>query len=333
MFFQKIKGHEELLNEFKEWLLNDKFEGVYLFEGPKGVGKYSIAKTLAKYIVCPGVKDDSCNCENCKLFPAIPDYIEISSDEESVIKVSDIEAIEEFVTLMPFRGKNKVILIDDAERLNNSSASQLLKTLEDLKSHVIIFLISSYPERIIPTVLSRSKRIAFKQLHQDILLELLKEKNINVKNIEELNRIIPFLSKSILANYPIYSKQILFVQDFLLNFSKREEDEILSIINDIDIEGELVYFLEILLIYVCDILKIHFDDNNIIFNEGNNAVLDRMTIGWKSDICVAMLEKIRPIIKDYKKGINIKLKPRIASLMSWIFLMLKKEKKDTLNAG
>lgn len=333
MFFQKIKGHEELLNEFKEWLLKDELEGVYLFEGPKGVGKYTTAKNLAKYLVCSGVKDDSCNCENCKLFPPIPDYLEVSSDEESVIKVSDVDAIEEFVTLMPFRGKNKVILIDDAERLNNSSASQLLKTLEDLKSHVIIFLISSYPERIIPTILSRSKRIVFKQLHQDVLLEILKEKNITIKNVEELNRIIPFLSKSILANYSIYSKYILFVQDFLLNFNKREEDEILSIINDIDIEGELIYFLEILLIYICDVLKIHFDDKHTIFNEGNNAVLDKLTMGWGSDICVAMLEKIRPIIKDYKKSINIKLRPRIESLMSWIFLMLKKEKKDALNAG
>jgi hypothetical protein len=333
MFFQKIKGHEEHLAEFKDWLLNNKFEGVYLFEGPKGIGKYSIARDISKYLVCTGVKDDSCSCENCKLFPSIPDYIEITSDEESIIKVSDIDAIEEFVNLMPYRGKYKVILIDDAERLNNTSASQLLKTLEDLKSHVIIFLISSYPERIIPTVLSRSKRIVFKSLHPTTILELLKEKGISPRNVEEFNKMIPFLSKSILVNYGVYTRYISFVQDFLMDFNKREEDELISMILDVDTNGELLYFLEILLIYMCDILKIHYDNKRTVFNEGNNAVLDKLTLGWKSDLCVVTLEKIRPILKDYKKGVNIKLRSRVESLVSWIYLMAKKEKKDALNAG
>lgn len=333
MFFQKIKSHEEHLAEFKDWLLNNKFEGVYLFEGPKGIGKHSIAKDLARYLVCSGVKDDSCSCENCKLFPSVPDYIEITSDEESVIKVSDIEAIEEFVNLMPYRGKYKVILIDDAERLNSTSASQLLKTLEDLKSHVIIFLISSYPERIIPTVLSRSKRIIFKSLHSTTILEILKEKGISPKNVEEFNKMIPFLSKSILVNYGIYTRYISFVQDFLMDFNKREEDELISTILDIDNNGELLYFLEIFLIYMCDILKVHYDNKRTVFNEGNNAILDKLTLEWKSDLCVVTLEKIRPILKDYKKGVNIKLRSRVESLVSWIYLMAKKEKRDALNAG
>jgi len=333
MFFQKIKGHEEHLSEFKENLLNNKFEGVYLFEGPKGVGKYSIARYLARYLVCSGVTDDSCGCENCKLFPAIPDYLEISSNEEDIIKVADIDPIEEYVTLLPFKGKKRVILIDDAERLNNTAASQLLKTLEDLKSHVVIFLISSHPDRIIPTILSRSKRISFKPLHPTTITELLKEKGVGPKHLDEVSRMIPFLSHSILANYDVYFKNILLVQDFLVGFSKRDEEEIFSTVESIDAEGELIYFLEILLIYICDILKVHFDDRHTIFNEGNNAVLDKLTAEWKRDICVAALEKIRPIIKDYKKGVNIKLRSRVESLVSWIYLMNQKEKKDAQNVG
>lgn len=331
MFFQRIKGHEQLLDTFKDWILNNKFEGVYLFEGPKGVGKYSVAKSLSRYIVCPGVKDDLCNCDICKVFPDTPDYLEIKSDEESVIKVSDIEAIEEFVTLRPFKGKNKVILIDDAERLNNTSASQLLKTLEDISEHVIVFLISSYPERIIPTVLSRTKRIMFSPLHYTVVSDLLKEKNISNKRAAEFNRMIPFMSKSLLGNYSVYSKYIDMVQGFTMDFSKKDEDDLLSTINAIDSDGELIYFLEVFLIYIVDILKVHFDNVHTIFNSGNTALFDKLTLEWKRDICVATLEKIRPILVDYKKGVNIKLKSRVESLISWVYLMARKEKIDSAN--
>lgn len=331
MFFQKIKGHEQLLDTFKEWILNDKFEGVYLFEGPKGIGKYSVAKCLSKYIICLGVKDDSCNCDVCKVFPGSPDYLEITSDEESVIKVSDIESIEEFVTLRPYKGSHKVILIDDAERLNNTSASQLLKILEEVGNHVIIFLISSYPERIISTVLSRSKRVVFNPLHYTVISELLKEKSVSPKRAAEFNRMIPFLSKSLLANYSIYSKHIDFMQGFVMDFTKKDEDDLLSTIEGIDSEGELIYFLEVFLIYICDILKIHFDDKHTIFNVDNTAVFDKLTSEWKRDLCVATLEKIRPIVIDYKKGINIKLRSRVESLVSWIYLIARKEKINSAN--
>lgn len=331
MFFQRIKGHEQILDIFKDWVVNGKFEGVYLFEGPKGIGKYSIARCLSKYIVCSGVKDDLCNCDICKVFPDSPDYLEIKSDEESVIKVSDIDAIEEFVTLRPFKGKNKVILIDDAERLNNTSASQLLKTLEDLNDHVIIFLVSSYPERIIPTVLSRAKRIIFSPLHYTVISDLLKEKNISNKRAAEFNRMVPFMSKSLLGNYSTYSKHIDMMQSFVMDFNKKDEDDLLSVVGSIDSDGELIYFLEVFLIYISDILKVHFDDIHTIFNSGNTALFDKLTLEWKRDICVATLEKIRPILIDYKKGVNIKLKSRVESLISWVYILARKDKVDSAN--
>jgi hypothetical protein len=123
------------------------------------------------------------------------------------------------------------------------------------------------------------------------------------------------------------------VQDFLMDFNKREEDELISTILEIDSNGELLYFLEILLIYMCDILKVHYDNKRTVFNEGNNAVFDKLTLEWKSDLCVVTLEKIRPILKDYKKGVNIKLRSRVESLVSWVYLMAEKEKRDALNAG
>ena len=255
MFFQKIKGHEDTVGRFKEWLLQDRFEGVYLFEGPRGVGKYTIAKNLAKYLICTGVKDDSCFCENCKLFPDVPDYLEIRSDEESIIKVAEIDAIEAFVPLMPFRGKKRIILIDDAERLNSSAANQLLKILEEVKSHIVFFLISSCPDRIVPTVLSRTTRISFNSLPPSVVTEILKEKDLNLKKLCDINKMLPFLSHSVLANYSTYLSFVGYVQEYLMDFKKRDEDDLLSTISQTDAEGNLIYFLEVFHIFICDILR------------------------------------------------------------------------------
>jgi DNA polymerase-3 subunit delta' len=326
MFFQKIKGHEEILDRFKDWLLQDKFEGVYLFEGPRGVGKYTIARYLAKYLTCTGVMDDSCFCDNCKLFPNVPDYLEISSDEESIIKVSDVDNIEAFVPLMPYRSKKRVVLIDDAERLNNTSASQLLKTLEEVKNHTVFFLISSRPEKIIHTVLSRSISIQFSSLHPSMIAEILKEKEISSNKFGDVNKMLPFLSHSVLANYTTYLSYVGYVQDYLVDFAKKDEDDLLSIVSNVDTEGNLIYFLEIFHIYICDLLRISLDDRNTVFNSEHPQIYDKMVLDWKRDMCVFALDKIRPIILDYKKGVNIKLRSRVESLISWLFLMMKKSK-------
>jgi hypothetical protein len=325
MYFQKIKGHEETLDMFKKWLLQDYFGGVYLFEGPKGVGKYTTAKMLAKYLTCTGVKDDSCWCENCKLFPNTPDFLEVTTTS-NVIKISDIEPVDQFVSLRPFKSKQKVILIDDAERLNSFAANQLLKTLEDFKSHVIIFLVSSFPEKLIPTILSRSNRIPFKSLHPDTIVEIIKEKGFSQEKLPEFKRMLPFLSQSILANYDKYLSLVGEVQEFVLNFHKKDEDDLLAVINAYDQTEDLIYFLEVFHIFMNDILKIHLDDKDTVFNSGNPQVIDRMSLEWKRDICVIALERIRPIILDNKKGLNIKLKTRVESLISWIYMLSKKEK-------
>jgi DNA polymerase III gamma/tau subunit len=324
MYFQNIKGHEELLDSFKSWLLQNYYRGVYLFEGPKGVGKYTTAKVLSRYLTCTGVKDDSCWCESCKLFPNIPDFLEITSDS-NVIKLSDIEVVNSFVSLRPFKSKQKVILIDDAERLNGATSNQLLKIFEDLPSHIVIFLVSSCPERMISTILSRSKRINFYALYPETVSKILEEKGFTSKRLTEFKRMLPFLSQSVLANYEKYVSCTDQVQEFVLNFINKEEDDLLSVINSFDQTDDLIYFLEIFHIFINDILKVHFDNKNTVFNAENPQMMDRLTLAWKRDICLNALERIRPIILDYKKGLNIKLRTRVESLVSWIYFYIKKK--------
>lgn len=326
MFFEKIRGHEEILERFKVWLASDAFHGVYLFSGPKGIGKYSIAKELSRYIICKGVQDATCRCNSCRLFPNSPDFLEIGNNVGNVIKVGDIEPIDEFVDLLPSLGRKKVLLIDDAERMNGTSANRLLKTLEDVKSHLVVFLISSKPERMIPTVLSRSNQIRFSALGPQRVLEILKEKGYKSKRLSDFRRAVPTLSQSILNNFDTYDHCVEWVQEFMVSFSNSDEDDLIGTIESWDESDDLIYCSEIMLIFLSDILRIHMDDKNTVFNSENIGILERLSLDWKMTLCVAALEKLRPILLDYKKGVNIKLRPRISAWVGWMYAFMQKEK-------
>lgn len=326
MFFEKIRGHEDILERFRTWLASDAYEGVYLFSGPKGVGKYTIAKELSKYVICSGVQDSTCRCGTCKLFPDSPDFLEVGKSTGDVIKVRDIEPIEGFVDLLPSIGKKKVLLIDDAERMNGTSANRLLKILEDVKSHLVVFLVSSKPEWMIPTVLSRSNRIRFPALSPQRVIEILKEKGYKSKRLPDFKRAVPMLSQSILSNFETYDRCVDWVQEFMANFPVSDEDDLFAAIESWDETGDLAFCAEIMLVFLSDLLRMHMDDKNIVFNSQNPDIMERLLLQWRRDLCVVALEKLRPILIDYKKGVNIKLRPRISALVGWMYVFMQKEK-------
>lgn len=328
MLFEKIIGHSETLSLFEEWILNDAFEGVYLFHGPRGVGKYTIARELSKSIICNGVQDSTCRCNSCKLFPNSPDFLEIDSETGKVIKTADVQDVEEFMDLLPFKGRKKVLLIDDAERFNRTSANQLLKVFEDIKSHVVVILVSSAPERIIPTILSRTTQVQFSGLNPQAIAHILKEMGHKSGNIESFKKAIPVLSGSILSSFDDYNQCYGWVSEFVSSFHNTQEDDLLSTLDRWnDSEEKLQHCLEILLIYVSDILRINLDDKDTVFNSDKTDLLENLSLSWNMMMCITALEKIRPVILDYKKGVNIRLLPRFKSVVSWLYLFAQKDKK------
>lgn len=325
MFFTKIKGHIDVLSQLKEWLLNESFSGVYLLRGPKGVGKYSTARALSKYILCNGLKDDSCRCDQCRQFPDHPDYLEIGTNEDEEIKVADIDRVDEFMTLLPFKSKYRVVLIDNADNLNLQAGNKLLKILEDSKPHTLFFLVSSFPEKLLPTVQSRTCPIEFKALQSEDVLEILKAQGMESSKIEALRSAIPFLTQSVLKNALKYYEYVKELPGFLASFSTKTEDEILSYVSSVNDKEELFYFIEVLLIYANDILKIKYDGSDSVTFKSHYEALVKISLDWTDDICVALTEKLRKVILDNNKNLYIKLYPRVRVSISWVYMILKTE--------
>lgn len=325
MLFNKIKGHTEVLSRISQEILNKSFEGVFLFKGTAAVGKYTIARAIGKYLTCPGLEDDTCRCENCRLFPSVPDYLEIYKDA-SMITVGDVEPIGDFLTLMAYRGKSRVVVIDNAHNMNTLSANRLLKIMEEIPKNCVIILISDSPDRLPSPVLSRCYHVDFSPLSSENIKDILKGLGHDTAQIGDIDRMIPYLSASVLANFSRYSEYIKFVPRFLKDISTMGEDDVISAIKDIDAKEDIELFLDIFLIFVNDLLKIRYDSPDVVCSVRTIDYLEELTEIWKDEICILMIDKIKKTRENIKKRINLKPGQLFLPSILWLYYFLHQKK-------
>lgn len=163
--FSDVVGQEVVVKILKNSILNNKISHAYIFSGPRGTGKTSIAKIFSKAVNCLNTTDgDLCNnCENClQNIDEEIDIIEI--DAASNNGVDEIREIRNNVKLMPVHLKYKVYIIDEVHMLSTSAFNALLKTLEEPPKHVIFILATTEFNKIPATVISRCQKFDFKKI-------------------------------------------------------------------------------------------------------------------------------------------------------------------------
>ncbi len=277
--FEDMVGQEHISSTIKNAIKSNKISHAYLFTGPRGTGKTSIAKLIARAVNCCG-EDVLCGqCDVCReiINNQSSDIIEI--DAASHNGVDEIRDIRDKVKYAPSSCKYKVYIIDETHMLTNQAFNALLKTLEEPPSHVIFILATTEPHKIPLTILSRCQRFDFRRISEEALIirlnQVIELENIHIT--EDAIKLIAYLSDggmrdalSLLDQVSSYIDREITVQDIynvtgtaskdaveklIRAILEKNRRQILQEINGLNNQGkDLVKLCESIIVYLRDAL-------------------------------------------------------------------------------
>ncbi|MGL6130288.1 MAG: DNA polymerase III subunit gamma/tau [Fusobacteriaceae bacterium] len=294
--FNEIAGQLSIVQTIKTALKTDRLAHAYLFAGPRGVGKTTIARLIAKGVNCltDGPTDHPCNkCDNCLQINNgnFMDMIEI--DAASNRGIDEIRDLKDKINYKPTKGRKKIYIIDEVHMLTKEAFNALLKTLEEPPEHALFVLATTEPDKVLPTIISRCQRYDFKTLSQsemeNRLKYICKEENISIDD-ESLETIFQASGGSMRDSISILERiSINYLNE---NIDRSKTEKVLGITP----KEKLQNFLQ------------------TILNEDKKSALDELNHLWSSSLDIEIFFKdlaklCRLLIEkselDLQLGLNI----------------------------
>lgn len=242
--FDEVVGQKAIVETLKNAIKEDKIAHAYLFCGPRGTGKTSMARLFAKALNCQEGFGLQCNkCDSCQsiIKGEHPDVFEIDAASNST--VDSVRQLIDNVPYQPIMSKYKIYIIDEVHNMSNSAFNALLKTLEEPPEFVIFILATTEPQKILPTILSRVQRFDFGKVGDKDLVKNMKRvlDSEHIKYDEEALRLIASLSDGgVRDSLSLLDKLVSYAGD---NLSITDVDEMLGLLSLSD-ELDIVNMIE-----------------------------------------------------------------------------------------
>ena len=265
--FEEVVGQEHITTTLKNAIVNNRIAHAYLFAGPRGVGKTTTARILAKVLNCLNPQNgEPCNeCEMCRAFlnSQTLDIIEI--DGASNRRIEEIRTLRESVKYAPTKGRYKVYIIDEVHMLTTESFNALLKTLEEPPEHTLFIFATTDVHKVPLTIISRCQRFDFRRIELNTIKNLLK--NIaQAEGIEIDDTALTIIAKK--ADGALRDAQSFFDQAISFSGNKVDSTILAKMFNLID---EEIYF-DISDAIISKNFKLAFDITQKIYDNGWNYV-------------------------------------------------------------
>lgn len=329
--FNDLIGQNAVTSIIKNEILNNKVSHAYLFSGPRGTGKTSAAKIIAKMVNCHNLSPDGVpcgTCSSCLNFYNSSDVVEI--DAASNNGVDEIRELRDKVNLVPTYGKYKVYIIDEVHMLTNQAFNALLKTLEEPPKHIIFILATTEFSKIPDTVVSRCQKFQFSRfstneiverlvyiaskenisIDREILVEIARLSNGGLR--DAINIFDQFISYSgvdskkslndlYLLNGVVSLDEMLCLLDFII---EKKLDKIVSFVNDITKTGkDMGHFLEdfSFLIKNVYLLKNDIDLFDEVF-KGKTKALMKFSNNFSSDFLYNTIFSLNELVNQLRNS-------------------------------
>ena len=329
--FNDLIGQNAVTSIIKNEILNNKVSHAYLFSGPRGTGKTSAAKIIAKMVNCHNLSPDGVpcgTCLSCLNFYNSSDVVEI--DAASNNGVDEIRELRDKVNLVPTYGKYKVYIIDEVHMLTNQAFNALLKTLEEPPKHIIFILATTEFSKIPDTVVSRCQKFQFSRfstneiverlvyiaskenisIDREILVEIARLSNGGLR--DAINIFDQFISYSgveskkslndlYLLNGVVSLDEMLCLLDFII---EKKLDKIVSFVNDITKSGkDMSHFLEdfSFLIKNVYLLKNDIDLFDEVF-KGKTKALMKFSNNFSSDFLYNTIFSLNELVNQLRNS-------------------------------
>lgn len=280
--FGDILGHDRIKEHLQRVAGTGKVSHAYILNGETGMGRKSLARAFALVLLCETGGGEACmECHSCRqvLSNNHPDLIYVTHKKSSGIGVDDVrEQINDTIRIMPYSGRYKIYIVDEAEKMTVQAQNALLKTIEEPPSYAVLMLLTTSQEAFLPTILSRCVQLKLKPLKDSLVHEYLTD-TMKVQE-PEAEMYTAFargnLGKAIsIASSEEFQKMVQEVLNLLKNVRSMDISELLDQIRQMKEEkmdmGECLDFIQM---WYRDILlyKTIQDRELLIFKEEETSI-------------------------------------------------------------